>query len=72
MMKKGGKTIAAVFPGGPKEGNPARPTSTIKARRKGDPQHYVDEKSHLFVVFKKRAPSVPKKYCRHWGKRSND
>ena len=30
------KTIAAVFPRGPKRGNPAMTTSKITARRKGD------------------------------------
>ena len=30
--------------GGPKRGNPTMTTSTITARRKGDPQHYVEGK----------------------------
>ena len=34
------KTIVAVFPRGPKRGNP---TMTITARRKGDPQHILRE-----------------------------
>ena len=34
----------AVFPGGPKRGNPIMPTSTVTARRKGDPQYYVEGK----------------------------
>ena len=28
--------------GGPKRGNPTMTTSTTTARRKGDPQHYVE------------------------------
>ena len=34
----------AVFPGGPRRGNPTMTTSTITARRKVDPQHYVEGK----------------------------
>ena len=30
--------------GGPKRGNPIMTTSTVTARRKGDPQHYVEGK----------------------------
>jgi hypothetical protein len=41
---KNAKIIAAVFPRGPKRGNPTMTTSTITARRKGDPQHVLREK----------------------------
>ena len=40
--EKNTKTIAAVFLRGPKRGNPTMTTSTVTARRKGDPQHYVE------------------------------
>ena len=33
--------------GGPKRGNPTMTTSTITARRKGDPQHYVEGKNEI-------------------------
>ena len=36
------KIIAAVSPGGPKSGNPIMTTTTVTARRKGDPQHHVE------------------------------
>ena len=39
------KTIVAVFRRVPKRGNPTMTTSTIGARRKGDPQHYVEEQN---------------------------
>ena len=32
--------------GGPKTGNPTMTTSTVKARIKGDPQHYVQVKKN--------------------------
>ena len=34
-------TTSAVFPVGPKRGNPTMTTSTVAAKEKGDPQHYV-------------------------------
>ena len=33
------KATAAVFPRVPKRGNPTMTTSTVRARRKGDPHH---------------------------------
>ena len=42
------KTIVAVFPLRPKRGNPIMATSTITARRKGDPKHYVEGKIIIF------------------------
>ena len=33
--------ITDVFPGAPKRGNPTMMTSTVTARRKGDPQHML-------------------------------
>ena len=44
------KTIAAVFPRGPKRRNPTMTTSTVTARRKGDPQHYVEGKQQLCEI----------------------
>ena len=41
------KTTAAVSPRGPKRGNPSMTTSTVTARRKGDPQHKVEGKISL-------------------------
>ena len=44
-MVKNWTIIAAVFPGGTKIGNPTMTTtSTVTARRKGDPQHVLREK----------------------------
>ena len=39
------------FPkGGPKSGNPAMTTSTVRARRKGDPQHMLRETKLFYYV----------------------
>ena len=37
------KTTVAVFPRGPKKVNPTMTTNTVTAKRKGGPQHYVEE-----------------------------
>ena len=42
------KNITTVFPGGPKRGNSTMTTSTVTARRKRDPQHYVEGKYNSF------------------------
>ena len=38
------KTDNPFAKGGPKSGNPAMTTSTVRARRKGDPRHMLREK----------------------------
>ena len=41
--------ITAVFPGGSKSGNPTMTTSTVMARRKGDPQYFDEGKIKIYV-----------------------
>ena len=45
------KVLPPLSRGGPKRGNPTMTTSTITARRKGDPQDYVERK--IWKNFKK-------------------
>ena len=45
MVKKVVKLWHPFSQGGPKRGNTTRTTSSITARRKGDPQHYVEGKT---------------------------
>ena len=48
LFSKITKTIAAVFPTGC-EKRKSKTTTTITARRKGDPQHYVEGKILEFL-----------------------
>ena len=45
------KIIAAVFARGPKRRNPTMTTSTMTARRKGNPQHMLGEKYEMFKKY---------------------
>ena len=63
----------AVFQGGPKRGNPAMTTSTVTARRKGDPQHMLRE---IIVSIKRWAPKhvyfvlkISKNQCKTGGQK---
>ena len=49
--------IVTVNPGGPKRVNPTMKTSTGTAKRKGDPQHYVEGKNNKW---KTQTPNTQK------------
>ena len=59
-------TTADVSPRGPKRGNSTMTTSTIRARRKGDPQHYVEGKMYSYIYLY-MGPAGGHGYTAKWG-----